>query len=591
MTIDALTDEQRAFADHAEESFLEACPGSGKTRAIVARVCRLCQTLPSRKGVAILSFTNTAVDEFRDRIRRSDCIPELSFPSFVGTFDAFVRHFFVYPMGIQHVATRPRIVDSWSRFDSAIINLRGQKALKSRGISLDHFDPINNTLNLSALWNTADQAKAKANKTELENAARYRRSTLLKSGVLSAADARVVALERVCDPETEKALSEALKGRFIEVVVDEAQDCNAYDIAVLEFLKSAGIPTTVVCDLDQSIYEFRDSTPGKLRDFSNSYATGDRLKLTGNFRSSKTICELAGTLKSKGITDDAVGKHKDISSKVVVIEYEGRSPAPSIGKTFQSELHQCGIDFGKAIIIAHSRNAALRACGKPTGFTQGNSNVSKVAASLAAFRNSNGSGRAREKAIEAIERIILDRIGLDTSNQTTSALAAEHKLERRWLRRIAFVYLSSLSEECDKTTEAMSSWIETARAELDKLNLPVLSSKTTTQFLMKPTKNDWVELLRPDEKTDIRCATVHEAKGREYEAVCFVISPNSSKGRYADELLDAWESQADEEACRVAYVGVTRAQKLLAIAVQKPHRERLTNLLKKSTVQYRLEST
>ena len=59
-----LTDEQRSVANHVPGAFVEACPGAGKTRAIVARIARIAPHLPVRRGLAILSFTNSAIDQF-----------------------------------------------------------------------------------------------------------------------------------------------------------------------------------------------------------------------------------------------------------------------------------------------------------------------------------------------------------------------------------------------------------------------------------------------------------------------------------------------------------------------------------------------
>jgi superfamily I DNA/RNA helicase len=36
-----LTTEQQQFANHEEEAFVEACPGAGKTRTVVARLARI----------------------------------------------------------------------------------------------------------------------------------------------------------------------------------------------------------------------------------------------------------------------------------------------------------------------------------------------------------------------------------------------------------------------------------------------------------------------------------------------------------------------------------------------------------------------
>jgi len=55
---------------------------------------------------------------------------------------------------------------------------------------------------------------------------------------------------------------------------------------------------------------------------------------------------------------------------------------------------------------------------------------------------------------------------------------------------------------------------------------------------------------------------IHEAKGRDYDAVCLVLEKESR------DAVTAWENRQSDtsEALRVLYVGVTRAKKLLAIA-------------------------
>src|SRR5262245_28066855 len=72
---------------------VEACPGAGKTRSIMARYVQR----PGVKGpgIALLSFTNRAIDEVRQR-----CVgyPHLlRSPNFVGNFDAFLHRFIVTP--------------------------------------------------------------------------------------------------------------------------------------------------------------------------------------------------------------------------------------------------------------------------------------------------------------------------------------------------------------------------------------------------------------------------------------------------------------------------------------------------------------
>ena len=50
-----LTDEQDTVANHVPGAFVEACPGAGKTRAIVARIARIAPTLNTPDVVATMA--------------------------------------------------------------------------------------------------------------------------------------------------------------------------------------------------------------------------------------------------------------------------------------------------------------------------------------------------------------------------------------------------------------------------------------------------------------------------------------------------------------------------------------------------------
>src|SRR5260370_39395100 len=141
----ALTDEQRVLANHVPGAFLEACPGAGKTLAIVARIARIAPALPVRRGLAMLSFTNSAIEEFIARCHALGLDRALCHPGFVGTFDAFLRQFFFSSGGIEGVALRPTVVDSWETL-CVDVRLRGANAFRGDGAALDLFDAENDQI-------------------------------------------------------------------------------------------------------------------------------------------------------------------------------------------------------------------------------------------------------------------------------------------------------------------------------------------------------------------------------------------------------------------------------------------------------------
>jgi superfamily I DNA/RNA helicase len=88
-----LTDEQRAYigAPIDQHVYLNACPGSGKTEVVAAMVAKVVEEWTSfPKGIAVLTFSNSATDELKNRLVRYLGEP-LGFPHLVSTFDSFVH--------------------------------------------------------------------------------------------------------------------------------------------------------------------------------------------------------------------------------------------------------------------------------------------------------------------------------------------------------------------------------------------------------------------------------------------------------------------------------------------------------------------
>jgi DNA helicase-2/ATP-dependent DNA helicase PcrA len=135
-----LTDQQQDF-DSPRASFVKACPGAGKTQAIARRVQRLGGVLPPRNGLAVLSFSNSAIEEIVEKCRELEVGDALHHPDFVGTFDAFLRQFFFMPFGLQGVNVRPTVVDSWKTM-GIDIRLTGVNAFAGDGVSLDELGPL-----------------------------------------------------------------------------------------------------------------------------------------------------------------------------------------------------------------------------------------------------------------------------------------------------------------------------------------------------------------------------------------------------------------------------------------------------------------
>ena len=573
-----LTLEQRTFVNHLRGAFVEACPGAGKTQTVVARIGRIASTLPPRHGIAILSFTNTAIETFISRCHVEGLGDALLHPGFIGTFDAFLRHFFFASGGVDGIAIRPTVVDSWATL-GVDVRLRGSMAFRGHGVSLDLFNSETNQIDPDSIGHNGLRAHVQAHRPAYEQAAAQRRNALRRKAYVSSGDVRVDVAKRLQNAVWADALGRVLARRFQEIIVDEAQDCNPLDCQIIHWLRDQGIAVTVIGDPDQSIYGFRNGGLDELRGIEEKYDVSNRLVLTGNFRSSPPVCSLAATLRARIIPDVSTGDSAAISEPVHVLSYSSSSVSEAIGRRFCELITAAGIPKTKGIVLAHSRRNALKACGSDVEDETSNSNVARIATAVGAFWSPSVSNWTRESALRKIEWTLLDLMGQVDDGEIPSQAAKRRGIDSRWLRRIALELVRHLPRTCEDTISARNAWIMTLREGVQLFNLAYRAGTSVNQYFPNRTDANWHRLLVSESVPDIRTATVHEAKGKEYDAVCVVIPPDRANSRRTDHLLTCWQNRTDDEAKRVIYVGVTRAKKLVAIGIPAEFKNRLTTIL------------
>lgn len=582
MSFSELTAEQQAFAEYPNEIFVKACPGAGKTHTVLARIHVIASDLPPRKGIALLSFTNSAIEEFKARSAPLNMGAIFKHPGFIGTFDSFIRTF-LFPSTAIYPGVKTQVVDSWDTLD-AEIRLTGHRA-HAWGVSLDCFDPIY-PKNIPY----ESMAHVDSNRQQYEQAAARYRDALNRKGYYSLDQARQIVLERLRNPDIGNALGKALSARFYEIIVDEAQDCNPVDLEILSWLRSHGVRVTMVCDPDQSIYAFRGGDQSVLEEFSDTY--GENIKtISGNFRCSPPICSLAASLRSAGSPDEAVGKTQNVQHPIVVIPYEGQI-SPEIGSRFMaclSSKEDAETLLEECIILAHRRDTAQKSSGGFTAPPTGKSRVERVAFAVKEFWTPESTKTVRRTAVNIVEKMILDYMGLREENDSVESTVETHSINPRILRRQAVSLLMSLSKAIPDTDEAKNEWIENLRSSVDALGLPTKPNQSIRRFFATPRNTNWNQYLRSEEdESGIPYATIHQAKGREYSAVCVVIPPDRGRNTRTTDLITAWQSRTILEPKNVIYVGVTRAQFLTAIAIPAANLQQLVTILKNAEVPHEI---
>lgn len=538
---------QDAVVNHPHACYVEACPGAGKTQTLVRRVARQLPLLPVRHGIAVLSFTNSAVDEFRERFA-AETATTLTFPHFVGTFDAFLNHFIVLPHGLIGCQAPPVIVDAWHDIEIR----HGISGVRAGPIVLKKFDADGRITGRDFANLSQSQKNCRGS---YEAVAKRRLQNLANKGMIDVVAARRVVLKRLENAEYAAALGDAIAARFKEMIVDEAQDCNDEDVAILKWLQRHGVRLVLVCDPDQAIYGFRK---GIAEAFATFAATFPKLELIGNFRSSKVICAAAATLRGRPQPDLAVGDHRDVDHPIWILTYkQSVESKAAVAKAFTELVTLLEIDPANSVVLAHRRAMAERVAACPPQSIGGSSRLGWLAGCVAGYHAEGASGRQRDQSIRSLIKLLMD-----IENVPVEKRAALHQLkdiarEREYFRK-AIEVLEALPPVC-LGPDAVNTWVAAAETVLRRV------SGLKVRLIVG--KGKWSNSLSPRPVSGTRYATVHEAKGKAYDAVCVVIDTQREK----HDLLEEWKSRssASSEALRVLYVAMTRARKLMALAVQE----------------------
>jgi DNA helicase II / ATP-dependent DNA helicase PcrA len=556
------TDEQSRIIACDGSAFVAACPGAGKTRVLVERARRLLKVGISKQGIAFLSFTEAAVSELEDRLRNEGLLSPPTLPSFIGTFDSFLWRFLVAPFGIPGSLVLPRLVpDIQSREVMPYAN--------ARPLTLKCFDRITGAPIARELARQSFDGHTSA----YETTARTMRARFLRRGELDYEGARDIALARLRSQGPTSPLANAFRARFRELIVDEAQDCNPVDLEIIQWFRDTAMPVKVICDPHQSIYGFRGGVTDELFAFAAKFPEEERLSLTGNFRSSQNIVGAVATLRRRtGDTsaDDALGPNKNESTPVYVLAYPGGSVPPSVGNHFRGLIAHLGLEPASCPVVAATKLSGARALGITVDEDVKDASYC-LAAAVCDFHSSFEFGGRRE-ALQAIHKIVLrleGHLSTKTYHQHMLDIGGSHS---KW--RPDILSLARKLQYDPTVYPSPEAWLTHARTVLEQ-RLPA-GSRTINQILQN--RAGLQDALSVTPTHGLSARTIHSVKGAEFPAVCLVLSTRNT-GQILDYLQSGQPAVSAEDARKI-YVGASRAQRLLVIALPKSRADRMITLLK-----------
>ena len=409
---------------------------------------------------------------------------------------------------------------------------------------------------------------------------------------------------------THKDIQECLSDQFLYILVDEYQDTNAIQGAIVDLLASKHRNLTVVGDDSQSIYSFRGASFKNIMSFKERYPDAIEYRLETNYRSTPQILALANAsidrnierfpkklraIRPQGLKPAIVTCYDHFTQSRFLSEYilhlldEGRE-LNSIAILYRSHWHSMEIQ-----LELQRRNIPFQVRGGLRFFEQ--AHIKDVLAYLRIIHNPQDE-IAWLRALKLLPRIGggLSRKLWYHINRESNPLEAALKTEARQIfpASVRALYLGftkllkeltqipSPAEMIERIMEGfyedyLISHYDRGHIRVEDIKGLVNFStqyKTLEAFLadlaLAADFSGETVVTGPDEQEFVILSTIHQAKGLEWPVV-FI--PWLADGRFPTDLAINTPEQEEEER-RVFHVAVTRAKEELYLIVPQVYRSR-----------------
>lgn len=325
--IEAKTGERIDVIQSLESIDVNACPGSGKTTALLAKLIILANRMPFEdgRGICVLTHTNVAIDLIKEKLGVG-ASKLFAYPNFFGTIQSFVDRFLAIPFcafdknaRITHVDVDRVFYESRKYYYALTFGAKESPTLKntlyragtrdsdwdSSTTAEKNFNAVNYLsklvfdyeedkllVRINGKTFRTGSSKSERVKNDFQQIVEFKNS-LIQNGIISYDDAYSLAFEYLHKfPEICKAFTE----RFKYVFVDEMQDTADHQIKIIDDLFKDDGDTVVQYygDPNQAIFESEGQKDGGWNPDPNAPTT---LKLKKSKRFGKPIAEAINPIR------------------------------------------------------------------------------------------------------------------------------------------------------------------------------------------------------------------------------------------------------------------------------------------------------
>ncbi|MBN2802108.1 MAG: UvrD-helicase domain-containing protein [Deltaproteobacteria bacterium] len=289
-----LNSSQKIVAQSVEGPLhVNSGPGTGKTKTLVARISNLIKCsdiLP--KNILAITFTNQAAKELKERLQHSvkNNFDQLTVTTFHGFGKMLLEEFY----SVENF----KIIDNEQQIEIAEkimgLNTPGSTIKKM----LNHVSHIKQS--------TAGCNKTNSTEEEIDFFLSYEQA--LKSSNSFDVDDLVQKAWKMINDNHE--MSDFISKRYKSISVDEYQDINEVQSALIKLIAKDGRNLMVIGDIDQAIYSFRGASPQLFSSFSSLYKNVKSVELNTSYRLTDKVAEIASKIINSPQSDKSINTVK-----------------------------------------------------------------------------------------------------------------------------------------------------------------------------------------------------------------------------------------------------------------------------------------
>lgn len=354
-----LNKEQQQAVQHTEGPLLIlAGAGSGKTKVLTVRIAHLLAQGVNPYEILAITFTNKAAKEMKSRVE--GLVGDVANRIWLSTFHSFCAKFLRFELdnflGYNSNFTIYDTSDSQAVIKATLKALNLDDKYYPVGAMIGAISDAKNKL----LFASDFRKQARDfYQQKVADVYEYYERELRKNNALDFDDLLLVAVKLL---QSNEAVLDKYSKRFRYVMIDEYQDTNHAQYLLAKLLASHWKNIAVVGDADQSIYAWRGADIQNILDFEKDYPNCTSIKLEQNYRSTKIILDAANAVieNNEGRPKKNLWTDKTEGAKIQHFTAQSEhEEAAFIGDTIAKKHDIHGVPYGDMAIL-YRTNAQSR---------------------------------------------------------------------------------------------------------------------------------------------------------------------------------------------------------------------------------------